>query len=829
MSFIRKSFPLLTALTMILGCRAAELPKPENEKSFELGRTDATIYYLPENKLPATEMTGYLNRVFGRKYTLKKFTPADRTKPGIFIGVRPEGVNIGADEKKEFCGRHVTDTQLYLFGNRDAKKLKGTAFSVYDFLEQECGVRWLWPGELGTVAEPMKPIRLKTGTRIFVPVFERRMTNSYHYGVNYMSAEDRRDLYRWMDHQKVGESLFSSQSGFQHAFGHLMTREQYGKEHPEYFALVSPRLWVGDPKPDKPTRRSDPNRPGSWQLCTSNPEVRRIIAEKLAEPKDGLIRSISPNDGYGFCECAECTKQDGKPRPLHKHGIPDLTNRIYNFAGDIARQVKKLNPNAKIGMFSYSIFSGVPDDKIDFPGNMYLATCYMIAFLSDEELAELENHLRGLAATGARIIARESWGNHYIMDYPVLHSRKIERDLKLLHKLKAAGVYGEIGKCFGARATDIYVVQKMTWDPTLNRDDILRDFCLKGFGPKAGPVMMEFFNRQEDQVEKIARYLQKNPGPNFRYYNNNYASRNLALAAGFDTDYRKMCIAYLNRAAKLADTPERKARVEYFRRGVLLAQFTTDAINLYSDLAAIGVNMPLTQPSAKMIRMEKKSLIKLARAVLKAHLDRNRYFTLASAEHAFGGYVDRSQRMLRVRPWGILAEKTIINLTSDRFNYLVNGAFEYNGYSWEANGKNGAELAFTSESNHDAEDNYMVQNHDGQGISLQVKLPPGSSGSLVNLRKISPEEPQEVSFRLFVKGAADPRRYLSVEFAGVPLQGILLPEKAEDGSGWREIRFERVKIPAGDHVFKIQFHNPDKTAVKLNLDDLVLRMKEVAK
>ncbi|MBO4648556.1 MAG: DUF4838 domain-containing protein [Lentisphaeria bacterium] len=821
--------PLLTLCAALLLSGPGFAADAKQEELFELGKADQTVRCTKEHRRIAEEMAWYLKKVFGRNYPVKIFAPEDRKEPGIFIGIRPEGVHVDADEKREFCGQHITGSQLYLFGNRDAKRLHGTMFAVYDFLERECGVRWLWPGELGTVADPMKPIRLKTGTRIFVPVFERRMTNSFNYGNNYMPVRELKAQKSWLDHQKVGESLFSSQSGFQHAFGHLMTREQYGREHPEYFALVSPRLWVGDPKPDKPTRRSDPNRPGSWQLCTSNPDVRRIIAEKLAAPKDGLIRSISPNDGYGFCECAECLKQDGKPRPPRKHGIPDLTNRIYDFAADVARQVKKLNPNARIGMFSYSIFDGVPDGKIDFPGNMYLATCYMIAFLNEEELGKLENHLRGLAATGARIIARESWGNHYIMDYPILHSRRIERDLQLLHKLKAAGVYGEIGKSFAARATDIYLVVKMTWDPTLKRDDILRDFCLKGFGPKAGPVMLEFFNRQEDETEKIVRYLNANPGANFRYYNNGYASRNLAMAAGFDAKYQKMCLGYLNRAAKLADTPERKARVEFFRRGVLLAKFTSDAIEANSDLAAIGVNMPLTQPSAKTIRMEKKSLIKLARAALKAHQERNRYFTLASADNAFGGYVDRSQRMLRVRPWGIMAEKTIINLTSGRFNYLVNGAFEYTAYSWKTTGEKGAELTFTSELNHDADDNYMVKNHDGQGISLQLALPAGSSAELVNLRKVSPEEPQEVSFRLFAKCESDPLRYMTVEFAGKTLRGIPLPPEAEDGSSWREIRFERVKIPAGDHVFKIKFHNPDKTAVKLNLDDLVLRMREVTK
>ena len=145
------------------------------KKAFVLGGDGMTLYYAKGCQPLAAETAGYLRKVFGKEYKLKPYTSSDKDKPGIFIGVRPAGVKITADEKKEFCGRHVTDTQVYLFGN-NSKILHGTAFSVYEFLEKEAGVRWLWPGRLGTVAEPQKPKVLKNGTEIFVPAFERRMT-----------------------------------------------------------------------------------------------------------------------------------------------------------------------------------------------------------------------------------------------------------------------------------------------------------------------------------------------------------------------------------------------------------------------------------------------------------------------------------------------------------------------------------------------------------------------------------------------------------------------------------------------------------------------------
>ena len=789
-------------------------------QAFELGKTDMEIFHVRENARAAAELGDYLNRVYGRKYTLRKFTEGDRTKPGIFVGVRPEGVKIEVDEKKEFCGRHVTDTQLYLFGNKPATKLQGTNFSVYEFLERECGVRWLWPGDLGTVAEPQKPKQIKNGTEIVTPFFVRRMSASFHYGYPTLQPEDLKALIEWQAHRKLGSSFHGSMS---HAFQSLMPRQKYGKEHPEYYSLVSPGQWIGDPKPDKPTRRNDWTRRGPWQLCTSNKDVRRIISEKIAADKTGFARSISPNDGFGFCECPECLKQDGKPRPPREYGVKDLTNRMYDFAEDIANQVHKLNPKANVGMFAYSFFDGVPDKKIHFPGNMYLSFCYMVSFMSEEEQQELEQRTIGLAATGARIFGREYWGTHYTMNYPLSHSRKIDRNMKLLYRCGAGGIGGEPGAAFAPRATDLYILTKLSWDPTLKREDILHDFCDSAFGPKAGPVMYEMFEKIEDWTEKTTNHFADHRGPNYKYYDNLYAARNRAMADCYNDAFQKMCEGYLSRAMKLAETPERRARIAYIRRGTRYAAITTAWLNACADLAAIGINMSLTQPSGKEIRMEKKNLIAVVQNAIKVAKARIRYVQQNGNQNALSkGYIMEGLG----RPWKIYAEKAALDLSANRFNYLVNGAFEYSGYSWKMTGAKGAQLTTTRKCNHDADDNYMVQRHAGQGISLQVDLPAGSSAELVNARKVCPDEPQKVNLKMFVKCDDDPLKYMTVKFGPVVLQGITLPADAEDGSGWREVRFKQAAIPAGEHTFQIQFKNTGSGKITLNLDDLVLRMKE---
>ena len=102
--------------------------------AFELGKDDAVIYHSKVNKVAANEMSLLLNKVFGKKYTVKSLSKAEFDKPGIYVGFAAPGqkYSIPAD-KKEFIGTYADDTRLFLWGN-DKENLKGSAFAVFDFV-----------------------------------------------------------------------------------------------------------------------------------------------------------------------------------------------------------------------------------------------------------------------------------------------------------------------------------------------------------------------------------------------------------------------------------------------------------------------------------------------------------------------------------------------------------------------------------------------------------------------------------------------------------------------------------------------------------------------
>ena len=788
--------------------------------AFELGREDSTIYAAKGQRPVAEELSGYLERVFGKAFPVKD-APAEAAPDldGIFVGVKPPNCDVEWDAARECSVRIVEKSRVWLFGNDSSKLLHGTRDAVYDFLERFAGVRWLWPGEIGTVADPQEPVAMPDERFVYVPPFRRRLTSSFSYPAG-QSPEELRNLGVWLSHRHVGSSLSSRGSGFQHAFESLMPRSKYGKEHPEYYALVSPERWIGEPKPTKPTRLSDPFMTGPWQLCTSNPGVRRIVAEKLIAAKTDAIQSISPNDGYGFCECEACRAQDPEGQGIVGNSY-NLTDRMYDFLCDVAWRVYRASPTSKVGLFSYSCYSGVPTKKFKLPPNVYLSCCYLVYSKNKGDMDVLDDKLMGLGRLGAQIIGREYWGTHYTMRYPLSHSRKIDHNLKILHSVGAAGIYGETGNSFAVRASDLYLLTLLAWDPTVNREAALRDFCEKAFGPKAAPVMYALFESIEDCVERKIEVFAQNHGKVFGDYPNDYAEFNRYMTTIFDEDFAKMCDRETKKAAKLADTPERRRRVEYIAAGLGFAKLNTAALRSFAELAAAGNDMPLTQPSADEIVMEKSALLKVVNRAIAAENARKRYSQMHHGSNALT--TDTRSQALSLRPWGTLAERARLQLLSDRYSYLVNGSFEYRGYSWDVSGD--GTFDYTTARNHDADDNWMVQCHQGQGVSLELRVAPHGTMKVRNLRKISPASPSVASMKLFIRCDDDPLTGLKITLGGRELKGFDVSRDVPEGDCWHELRFLPVEIPAGDHELEISVRNDGNELRVVNLDNLNLRLR----
>ena len=137
-----------------------------------------------------------------------------------------------------------------------------------------------------------------------------------------------------------------------HNFDYWIPGKTYGKTHPEFFAEIN-------------GKRISPSGNAelllSEQLCTTNPELRAEIARRMLEYCDAHpeVHTISlvPNDGFGWCECKNCSKfydknEKGDFYSLSEHVYK--ADRIYHdMVRDVAARVNRVRPDIQITLVAY--------------------------------------------------------------------------------------------------------------------------------------------------------------------------------------------------------------------------------------------------------------------------------------------------------------------------------------------------------------------------------------------------------------------------------------------------------------------------------------------
>ena len=101
---------------------------------------------------------------------------------------------------------------------------------------------------------------------------------------------------------------------FVHTFNELVSPDQYGKTHPEYYSLING------------------NRQPGTQLCLSNREVLAVLIanlkEKMAAKPGATYWSVSQNDNDQYCRCEPCTQLNAKYGGVPSGSILYFVNKV---------------------------------------------------------------------------------------------------------------------------------------------------------------------------------------------------------------------------------------------------------------------------------------------------------------------------------------------------------------------------------------------------------------------------------------------------------------------------------------------------------------------
>ncbi len=270
------------------------------------GEARATIVTGAKPTLPeqtaAKELGHYLNQVTGGDFAIVKEGTRRVAGIALLVGAteaaRGQGLQPKTLGREEWGVRTISPSRLILAGGRP----RGTLYAVYHFLEDVVGVYWWSPWEEHVPKRPT--LRIGDLDLRGQPCFRYRdIYMCYGHDRGRFAARNRlnRDGDAGIAPEFGGEEDYGPPYHV-HTFYSYIPPDRHFDAHPEWFAMVGGK---------RQAHRK--------QLCLTNPELRRVMTEKLRAyieqararaKKQGTVAprvfSISQNDWGGFCQCPTC-------------------------------------------------------------------------------------------------------------------------------------------------------------------------------------------------------------------------------------------------------------------------------------------------------------------------------------------------------------------------------------------------------------------------------------------------------------------------------------------------------------------------------------------
>ncbi len=451
--------------------------------------------------LAGVELADYLGKVCGTRPQMGTETQKGLPEgPRIYVGHCKANADLAP--KPEEMVVLTRNGDLHLCGGDSGPGgmiCKGTLFAVYDFIERELGVRWLFPGEHGEVVPKRATITIADLNRREQPrIAKRKLRNVAvsreetfapvleKWGVSleaWKTTQGEAATGPWHRRMRLGQRI-EIHGG--HAFAGWW--EKHGKEHPEWFAQ----------QPDG-SRTQTPERE---RLCKSNAamwdEIARVkIAEFKADPSL-LTASISPNDGgkNKFCMCEACRALDPAeaPKILGDSQLidpatkqpfaeyPSLSDRTFTFFNEIATRVGREMPDRDLVAYAYSVYRSVPVKVKQLQPNLIVGYVGM-------NLTEIE----AWSKIAPKLFIRPNdLGPAIDLGMPRNKAAWFAQAVKFSVEHKAIGFDFDNGHGnWSAHGLDYYVLCKAMWNPDLNVAATIADYCRAAYGP-AAEVMQQY-------------------------------------------------------------------------------------------------------------------------------------------------------------------------------------------------------------------------------------------------------------------------------------------------------------------------------------------------
>ena len=490
----------------------------------------------------------------------------------------PEGYRIAVEGQR-----------VYLLGGAHTGPLP----AALALLEEDLGVRWYvpaipngswselsdalnaerWP--VGTAAAPKRPtLAAAIVPRVSEPPVPVRCL-SWRRSYNPWAVRNRVNggyAHQWGQHGYVDGGFFC------HTFHRLVPPDTYFEEHPEYYSLIDGQ-----------------RRCKNAQLCLSNPEVAAVAAQTAAEMLRRVPASqraarrlldVSQEDCLGDCQCADCRAAADR--------LGGYAGLQLDFVNRIADLLKDEFPWVTLTTLAYRQSKNPPTGDIRARHNVAVRFCtdFGASFnwpyhsFYDAKIAQHRQMFERWRQVSPRMhlwIYPHQY-RHYLAPMPSI--RAVAENIRFFHDQGAESIYIQqsIGADRGREPMRYWVFAKLLCDPTLDVEELIRDFIWGVYGAAAPAV----YDYEQLLWEQSANYTDFG-----RMRDWIYAIHDEGM---YSHDFVQKARDVLDRALDLADNDDIRRRVELLKVGVVYVE----SVQLYMQMRD-GMAPPQVQRYAAII------------------------------------------------------------------------------------------------------------------------------------------------------------------------------------------------------------------------------------
>lgn len=524
----------------------------------------------------------------------------------------------------------------------------GTLFGVYDVLDGYVGVRWLWPGELGTYVprtntieipvldESIKPKLLyrnvggwdlmqigltgsKYGKKVPLDFSCGNLTEELVRNLVFPTEDAGFEYGRAMDvfhrrhHRVTPIENRPAVLGSHEVAGIADWWAKYGNMHPEWFAM----------REDGERGLQTPREGAYTALCVSNPELHHFIVEKAWDGGDVLSLGEADVAGAGMCHFPNCMAWDeaqaeGYPEILResKYTPRAMGARYARYWKAVYDLAVKRNPNVKISVYLYHNTLPAPLEKIQLNKNIsgefviYGSWDGWYPMSDDEDRWNREQWL-GWANTGMSLV----YGPNYLLNNyvtPNITTRQSGEFFRFAFQHAMVGAYfRSYTFSWAAHGPMAYMHHRLLWRPEMEIVAIRQEY-FSAFGPAAADVKA-YFDYWEEYARTRPSISSVSSGDPYGALEKLRRIRGHYLA--YPPEAYRPARAILDKALAAARNdpqPEFAKRVEFLQVGVthaLLASRIHDFIDYQSPMADRG-SAPTDPEKLKQARQAVAELIK---------------------------------------------------------------------------------------------------------------------------------------------------------------------------------------------------------------------------